>query len=254
MSEMYAALAKIYKDVGLGDESLVLFHRVFNHVQSDGWLGRRVLDLGCGIGESALWFGANGFRVTAIDRSPDMLEQARQLAQEGGISVEWLPADIRQMTTGSDYDLVIAMNVFNELRRTSDLEAALQRVNYALGMGKLFVFDVMTIQGFAKQWGDGDRVLVDADETMLTVRSSFNYETSTNTRSYLIFRQVDGQWSRAAETHILRGYVLQSLGTLLQRTGFKVQSVLNPFFEQFDPVTDQTGRAIFIVAKERDLS
>lgn len=253
MVEKYDALAAIYQEVGLGNESLALGQRLFSYVQSEGWLGRRILDLGCGVGAAALWFANNGFRVTAVDSSAAMLAQARQQAQVGGTSVEWVQEDIRQMTNDHDHDLVMALGVLNELRRTSDLEAVLQRVNATLAPGKLFVFDLATIQGLVQQWGTGDRVLVDTATVMLAVRSSFNYETSLNTRSYIVFHQVDGQWTRADETHTLRGYALKTVGTLLQRSGFKVQSVLTPTLDLFDPAQDQAGRAIFIVAKERDL-
>lgn len=48
--------------------------------------GRRVLDLGCGYGETACWLAMRGARVDAVDISPGMLEVTRRLAGRLGLS------------------------------------------------------------------------------------------------------------------------------------------------------------------------
>lgn len=44
--------------------------------------GSRLLDLGCGSGRDAAWFGRRGYRVVAIDWSPEMVRQARRHVAE----------------------------------------------------------------------------------------------------------------------------------------------------------------------------
>ena len=254
MAETYTVLARVYKAVGLADASEELRQRLFGKIQSDGWLGRRILDLGCGIGEGCCWFSANGFRITGVDQSEAMLDEARQLSDEMGVTVDWLQGDIREIDAGTDYDLVISVNTLNEMRSIRDLEMVFQAANRALGMEKMLVFDLMTIQGLAENWGNADRVIYDdSDQLMLVARSRFSFETSANTRAYVIFRQEGAGWQREDETHVLRGYSLQAVGALLQRTGFRVQTVINPLFDTFDPYADETGQAIFLAVKERNL-
>lgn len=48
--------------------------------------GARVIDLGCGTGEDALWLAAQGYVVHAIDESPGMIETARAKAERQGSS------------------------------------------------------------------------------------------------------------------------------------------------------------------------
>ena len=43
--------------------------------------GRRLLDMGCGPGETSVWFALQGAQVDAIDISPSMIEVARGLAR-----------------------------------------------------------------------------------------------------------------------------------------------------------------------------
>jgi SAM-dependent methyltransferase len=48
--------------------------------------GSRLLDLGCGPGRDAAWFGRRGYRVVAIDWSPEMVRQARRQVADLGLT------------------------------------------------------------------------------------------------------------------------------------------------------------------------
>ena len=48
--------------------------------------GSRLLDLGCGPGRDAAWFGRRGYRVVAIDWSPAMVRQARRHVADLGLT------------------------------------------------------------------------------------------------------------------------------------------------------------------------
>ena len=49
--------------------------------------GRRLLDVGSGLGESSTYFALRGFDVTAADVSPQMLELTERVARRHGVSV-----------------------------------------------------------------------------------------------------------------------------------------------------------------------
>lgn len=48
--------------------------------------GKKVLDTGCGTGFLSVILAKNGWKVTAIDNSSDMLEQAKVTAEQYGLS------------------------------------------------------------------------------------------------------------------------------------------------------------------------
>ncbi len=59
-----------------------------------------VVDLGCGSGRAAVWLAARGYEVCAVDRHPEALEWAVDLATDLGVSLETLCADL---TVESDW-------------------------------------------------------------------------------------------------------------------------------------------------------
>lgn len=125
----------------LVDESFEHFAALENHfiLQLMGPLeGRRILDVGSGLGESAVYFAKQGAQVTATDVSPGMLDRCEQLAAEHGTSLETrlCPAEDLQVSKGN-FDLVYGANV---LHHVTDLDSTLRGVHAALKPGGHFFF------------------------------------------------------------------------------------------------------------------
>lgn len=64
------------------------------------------LDLGCGEGADAVWLADAGWDVTAMDFSAAGLARGAEKAQERGVQVEWVLADLAQWTPQRRWDLV----------------------------------------------------------------------------------------------------------------------------------------------------
>jgi SAM-dependent methyltransferase len=70
----------------------------------------RALDLACGSGRNAVWLAARGWKVTGVDFSDVALAQARALAAERGVEVEWVEGDLLDWEPGEPaYDLVAVL-------------------------------------------------------------------------------------------------------------------------------------------------
>ena len=74
-----------------------------------GWFTGRALDLGAGEGRHAVWLAALGWQVTAVDFSAVGIERGRSGAQEVGVDVDWVVADVRtwEPPAGATFDLVL---------------------------------------------------------------------------------------------------------------------------------------------------
>ena len=50
--------------------------------------GKRLLDIGAGLGESSVYFALRGAQVTMTDISPGMVQTGRELARKYGVEIE----------------------------------------------------------------------------------------------------------------------------------------------------------------------
>ena len=74
----------------------------------------KILDLGCGMGEPiAKYFLAQGCEVTGIDGSSNLIDMAKRRLPQG----RFLVADMREVSLGQTFDLVIAWNSFFHLNK-----------------------------------------------------------------------------------------------------------------------------------------
>lgn len=100
---------------------------------------KTILDLGCGTGRHAQLLAGNGFRVTGVDQSTEMLSIAGQRAHD---NLEFVHGDIRDIRLGRTYDLVIALfHVLCYQTGNTDLSAAFATAKAHLKPGGIFIFD-----------------------------------------------------------------------------------------------------------------
>ena len=94
------------------------------------WKGKRVLEIGCGIGTAMISFLRAGARVTAIDLSRESLELARRRAEVYGVTerVTFYEANAEELASvvpTEPYDLVYSFGV---LHHTPHPERALDQI------------------------------------------------------------------------------------------------------------------------------
>lgn len=75
----------------------------------------RVLDLGCGEGRNAFYLAGLGCAVTAVDRSAAGIGKLRDLAEETGLTIDGLVADLNDYEVEGCWDLVMAHGVIDYL-------------------------------------------------------------------------------------------------------------------------------------------
>jgi SAM-dependent methyltransferase len=63
-----------------------------------GGISGEVLDIGCGLGDNAIYLASRGHSVTGLDGSPAAIEEARRRAATAGVTVTFDVADATELT------------------------------------------------------------------------------------------------------------------------------------------------------------
>jgi len=126
--------------------------------------GRRILDLGCGQGHTAVGLARRGARVIAIDHDVSQLGAARSLAAEHEVTIEFHQAQPAELAflAADHVDLAIAVT---SLSFVQDLSRVFRQVHRVIGPGGHFVVSVPHPATLAADPSDPDRTATPWDTT-----------------------------------------------------------------------------------------
>lgn len=100
--------------------------------------GKRILDVGSGLGESATYFALCGAEVTAADISPEQIELAKRVAAHHGTNISGIVCSGDSLNIESDsFDLVYAANVYHHV---ADRDTFVKEMKRVLTKGGTCVF------------------------------------------------------------------------------------------------------------------
>ncbi|MFB6146860.1 MAG: class I SAM-dependent methyltransferase [Halobacteriaceae archaeon] len=124
--------------------------------------GADVLDVPCGVGRHAVELADRGFAVTGVDATAPYLETARARAEDAGVDVEFVEADMREFRRPSSCDLAISLYTsFGYFEDRADDERVLENVAASLRPGGTLLLSLTSKEVLAddfeeRTWHDHD--------------------------------------------------------------------------------------------------
>jgi 2-polyprenyl-3-methyl-5-hydroxy-6-metoxy-1,4-benzoquinol methylase len=99
--------------------------------------GKRLLDIGCGLGEASVYFAILGADVTSSDLSQGMLDATQRLAKANNVEVKQhlASAEDMQLSSGKKFDVIYAGNLLHHV----NIEETLVRIKPHLNKGGVLV-------------------------------------------------------------------------------------------------------------------
>jgi 2-polyprenyl-3-methyl-5-hydroxy-6-metoxy-1,4-benzoquinol methylase len=98
--------------------------------------GKKILDIGAGLGESSVYFALQGALVTTTDISPGMVETAMALGRKYGVELKGIVSSAEELYVSSgEYDIVYAGNAIHHVQ---DRALLFEQIKRALKPGGIF--------------------------------------------------------------------------------------------------------------------
>ncbi|WP_353892564.1 class I SAM-dependent methyltransferase [Proteinivorax hydrogeniformans] len=197
-----------------------------------------ILDLACGTGSLAINLAKNGYDVTGIDMSSEMIEIAK-LKKNSLRGVRFELANMLNPNLDKRFSVVTcAFDSVNYLLNESDLKKMFSSAYKHLNPKGRFIFDFNTEKAYKNNNNFEIRRILPGgyyDHKM-------QYDTNTNL-AHTSFEFYDGQW----ELHIQKPYEHQQVVEILEEVGFEILFSFKNF--KGEPVKKESDR-IFIVAEK----
>lgn len=180
--------------------------------------GRRLVDLGCGTGKSALGLASLGYQVTGCDLSPAMLQVAA--GKPGADQVRFVEAELCDLPDLGTFDIATCLGEpLCYLLTEAELLAAFRSVSRLLAPGGLFLFDLNTA-GFYRRLLSTPLVHDHASEMVIWHASGFVAPGDLCHLDVDRFLHEDGsRWQRLSYRHTFRHHPPQRVTALLAEAG-----------------------------------
>ncbi len=206
-----------------------------------------LVELGCGTATLSLLLEQEGYHITGIDNSPDMLSiAAEKLTPNSHISLQL--QDMSDLTLEGTYDAFFCVcDSLNYLVTKEDILHTFQGIKAYLKKDGIFLFDLKTLHFYQNVLGD--QTFCDHQEDCsYTWENSFFEEDNVNQYDLTIFvRQSDTNlYQKYNEVHHQRGYELEEIIDLLRMAGLEYVTAYDAFTD--NPPTEDSER-IYIIAR-----
>ena len=108
----------------------------------------RILDLACGFGRHSLSFAQKGYTVVGVDITKDYIDDAKREAQKSSLTVEFIHADIRDISFKNEFDVVLnlADGAIGYLENDAENLKVFDRIADALVSGGKHLMDIINAE------------------------------------------------------------------------------------------------------------
>jgi SAM-dependent methyltransferase len=203
----------------------------------------RVLDLCCGVGRHSIELARLGFQVTGVDRTQAYLDRAAARAEEEGLAIEYVCADMRAFCREGAYDAVV--NLYTAFGYFEDIEEDRQVVRNvwrSLAPGGVFVLELMGKEVLARIYQARDWAELEDGSLMLQERTIAR-DWSWMENRWILIR--DGERTEFQLGH--RVYSAAELKGLLAECGF---AQTNAYGGLDGAPYDQAARRLVVVGRK----
>ncbi len=185
-----------------------------------------ILDVGCGTANHMIPLIKNGYSVTGVDASSQMLKIAREKLDRGGFKADLIKDSSQAFTINRKFDAIVCLfSVINYAAANGDILRTLKNICAHMGRTSIFIFDFWNASAVVDYYRPRERTHfrkngMDLERQSVTKvypsqkRSEANYTSPLKQDGRVIRRD--------KEKHVLKYFSLEEIADCLGRAGLKV--------------------------------
>lgn len=211
-------------------------------------------ELACGTASISQRLVQKNYKVTASDRSIEMIKLAGQKEHKPKL----IQADMTDELPADSYDMVILVfDSINYLLTNKDISIMFSNVYKALRKNGLFIFDISTYKNSQDNFKD----YINLDETkdhMLIHQADFDPDHRLQKTKLTIFKRFDNHYIRMDEEHLQRVFSVQEMLSLSEQSSLDCVGIYSIFYTKNLLKTNtrkldhQYSRLFFVLKKIKD--
>lgn len=209
---------------------------------------KEVLELACGTGALAVAFAKEGFNVTALDLSEEMLMIASERAQENEVNVQFVLGDMLDLAEVGSYE---AVTCFSDsicyMQDEMQVQEVFDGVYQLLETDGIFIFDVHSTYQMDEVFPNYSYHYQTDDFAFLW--DSYKGEEEHSVEHFLTFfvKNEEGLFIREDELHQEKTYPLAAYQMMLENAGFQKVETYADFI---DSEPNEKSRRWFFVCQK----
>lgn len=210
--------------------------------------GKRLLDLGCGTGTLSIPLAVQGYNVTGIDLSEEMLAIAHAKSMEASVQIAFFQQDMKELGGFDPFDVIgVFCDSLNYLRSEQDVKLTFRKIYDQLRPGGLLLFDVHSIYKMNSIFID--QTYSSNDEDISYIWNCFAGEQPHSVEHELTFFVKDHDaYYRYDEVHYQQTFPVDYYQQWLEKAGFELLEISADFTEERP--TERSERIFFTLKKK----
>lgn len=207
----------------------------------------RFLDVGCGTGSMTVLLAQEGFDVTGVDLSSDMLMVAQEKAEKARVPLSLFQQDMRELEGLGEFDCVtILCDSLNYILSQEDVKRTFISAGKHMSSGGLLLFDVHSIHKIndifiGQTYGSNE-------ENLSYIWQCYQGELENSVEHELSFFILNGKkYDRYDECHVQRTFSVDEYTKWLKECGFELLDVTADFKSSVP--TEKSERILFAAKK-----
>lgn len=215
-----------------------------------------ILELCSGSGRLTIPLAKEGLKITGVDNSKTMLEEAKIKTKNEKLEISFILADIRNLDLTKKFDLIfIPFNSIHHLYDNQDLFDTIKVVEKHLKDNGLFIFDCYNpnIQYITEAEKGKNKIAeyTTSDNRKVIIEQTMKYESKTQINRIEWHYFINDAF-HSVQNLDMRMYYPQELDSYLKFSGFTILHKFGNFDEE--KFNSKSDKQIFVCVKSKEIN